>query len=440
MESTQNQITTNTQKNSFGPIIIIGILFFIFGFITWANSSLIPYLKIACELTTSQAILVTFAFYISYAFMAFPSAWVLKKTGYKNGMVVGLLVMALGALVFIPAASARSFDLFLFGLFVIGGGMALLQTASNPYITILGPIESAAKRISIMGVFNKAAGALAPIVLGAIILKDSSALQARLATMEAAAKTAELELLASKVVMPYVSIAIALILLSIFIYKSSIPEIRAEGEDDQGPNTINRKSIFDYPYLWLGFITLFLYVGAEVLSGDIIQIYGNSLGIPLDIAKYFTTYTMIGLLTGYIIGIFTIPKYLSQSTALKGSAVLGLIFSALAMFTDGYMSVLFIALLGLANALIWPAIWPLAIEGLGKFTRTGSALLIVGIAGGAIIPRVWAILGESIGLKSAFVILIPCYLFVLYFATYGHKIGRKKTVVYRIGSTYGGYL
>ncbi|MBK9679570.1 MAG: sugar MFS transporter [Saprospiraceae bacterium] len=427
MESTQNQITTNTQKNSFGPIIIIGILFFIFGFITWANSSLIPYLKIACELTTSQAILVTFAFYISYAFMAFPSAWVLKKTGYKNGMVVGLLVMALGALVFIPAASARSFDLFLFGLFVIGGGMALLQTASNPYITILGPIESAAKRISIMGVFNKAVGALAPIVLGAIILKDSSALQARLATMEAAAKTAELELLASKVVMPYVSIAIALILLSIFIYKSSIPEIRAEGEDDQGPNTINRKSIFDYPYLWLGFITLFLYVGAEVLSGDIIQIYGNSLGIPLDIAKYFTTYTMIGLLTGYIIGIFTIPKYLSQSTALKGSAVLGLIFSALAMFTDGYMSVLFIALLGLANALIWPAIWPLAIEGLGKFTRTGSALLIVGIAGGAIIPRVWAILGESIGLKSAFVILIPCYLFVLYFATYGHKIGKTVT-------------
>lgn len=378
-------------------------------------------------MTTSQAILVTFAFYISYAFMAFPSAWVLKKTGYKNGMVVGLLVMALGALVFIPAASARSFDLFLFGLFVIGGGMALLQTASNPYITILGPIESAAKRISIMGVFNKAAGALAPIVLGAIILKDSSALQARLATMEAAAKTAELELLASKVVMPYVSIAIALILLSIFIYKSSIPEIRAEGEDDQGPNTINRKSIFDYPYLWLGFITLFLYVGAEVLSGDIIQIYGNSLGIPLDIAKYFTTYTMIGLLTGYIIGIFTIPKYLSQSTALKGSAVLGLIFSALAMFTDGYMSVLFIALLGLANALIWPAIWPLAIEGLGKFTRTGSALLIVGIAGGAIIPRVWAILGESIGLKSAFVILIPCYLFVLYFATYGHKIGKTVT-------------
>ncbi|MBK9931802.1 MAG: sugar MFS transporter [Saprospiraceae bacterium] len=427
MESTQNQITTNTQKNSFGPIIIIGILFFIFGFITWANSSLIPYLKIACELTTSQAILVTFAFYISYAFMAFPSAWVLKKTGYKNGMVVGLLVMALGALVFIPAASARSFDLFLFGLFVIGGGMALLQTASNPYITILGPIESAAKRISIMGVFNKAAGALAPIVLGAIILKDSSALQARLATMEAAAKTAELELLASKVVMPYVSIAIALILLSIFIYKSSIPEIRAEGEDDQGPNTINRKSIFNYPYLWLGFITLFLYVGAEVLSGDIIQIYGNSLGIPLDIAKYFTTYTMIGLLTGYIIGSFTIPKYLSQSTALKGSAVLGLIFSALAMFTDGYMSVLFIALLGLANALIWPAIWPLAIEGLGKFTRTGSALLIVGIAGGAIIPRVWAILGESIGLKSAFVILIPCYLFVLYFATYGHKIGKTVT-------------
>lgn len=409
-----------------GPIIIIGILFFIFGFVTWANSTLIPYLKIACELSTSQAILVTFAFYISYAVMAFPSSWVLRKTGFKNGMVVGLLVMAVGALLFIPAAEVRSFAMFLLGLFIIGTGLALLQTASNPYITILGPIESAAKRISIMGVCNKVAGALAPLILGAIILKDSDALQTRISTMDEVAKNAELDMLASKVVMPYVLIAVALILLSIFIYKSSIPEIRAEGEDDLGTNTINRKSIFSYPYLWLGFISLFLYVGAEVLAGDIIQIYGNSLGISLDIAKNFTTYTMISMLVGYFIGIFTIPKYLSQSTALKGSAIVGLIFSLIAMFTGGYVSVLFIALLGLANALVWPALWPLAIEGLGKYTKTGSALLIVGIAGGAIIPRLWADLGVHIGLQKAFVILIPCYLFILYFSMYGYKVGKAK--------------
>lgn len=427
MESKTTISSTSVPKNSSGPIIIIGILFFIFGFVTWANSTLIPYLKIACELTTSQAILVTFAFYISYAVMAFPSSWVLSKTGFKNGMVVGLLVMSIGALIFIPAASSRSFAMFLFGLFVIGTGLALLQTASNPYITILGPIESAAKRISIMGVCNKAAGALAPLILGAIILNDSGALQSKLAAMDPAAKIVELNDLASKVVLPYVVIAVVLILLSVFIYKSSIPEIRAEGEDDMDSGSINRSSIFKYPYLWLGFITLFLYVGAEVMSGDIIQIYGNSLGISLDIAKYFTTYTMIGLLAGYIIGIFTIPKYLSQSTALKASAVLGLIFSVLAMVTKGYTSVLFIALLGLANALVWPAIWPLAIEGLGKYTRTGSALLIVGIAGGGILPRLWAKVGESIGLQNAFIILIPCYLMILYFATYGHKVGKTVT-------------
>lgn len=424
MESKSNLTSATTSKNSTGPIIIIGILFFIFGFVTWANSTLIPYLKIACELNTSQAVLVTFAFYISYAFMAFPSSWVLRRTGFKNGMVLGLLIMAGGALFFIPAASARSFGMFLFGLFVIGTGLALLQTASNPYITIVGPIESAAKRISIMGVCNKLAGALAPLILGAIILKDSDALQTRLATMDAAAKSLELETLASKVVMPYVVIAIVLILLSVFIYKSSIPEIRAEGEDDVNENAINRKSVFQYPYLWLGFMTLFLYVGAEVLAGDIIQIYGNSLGISLDIAKHFTTYTMISMLVGYIIGIACIPKYFSQSTALKGSATLGLIFSVLAMVTQGYTSVLFIALLGLANALVWPAIWPLAIEGLGKFTKTGSALLIVGIAGGAIIPRLWAKIGETMGLQKAFFILIPCYLFIWYFATYGHKVGK----------------
>jgi len=429
MQSKSITLPPVSSTKSNGPIIIIGVLFFIFGFVTWANSTLIPYLKIACELNTSQAILVTFAFYISYAVMAFPSSWVLRLTGFKNGMVVGLLVMAAGALFFIPAAEARSFPMFLLGLFIIGTGLALLQTASNPYITILGPIESAAKRISIMGVCNKVAGALAPLILGAIILKDSDALQQRLSTMDLAAKTTELESLADKVVMPYVLIAVALILLSVFIFKSSIPEIRAEGEDDLGPSSINRKSIFDYPYLWLGFIALFLYVGAEVLAGDIIQIYGNSQGISLDIAKHFTTYTMIAMLVGYLIGIATIPKYLSQSTALKTSAVVGLIFSIFAMFTTGYTSVLFIALLGLANALVWPAIWPLAIDGLGKHTKTGSALLIIAIGGGAIIPRLWADLGVHIGLQKAFVILLPCYLFIWYFATYGYKIGKGSNAV-----------
>jgi glucose/galactose transporter len=423
-----NQDLTNQKPNYTAQIIIIGILFFIFGFVTWLNSTLIPYLQIACELETSEAVLVTFAFYISYAVMAFPSSWVLKKTGYKNGMMWGLICMAIGAAIFIPAAQARAYGLFLTGLFVTGTGLALLQTASNPYITILGPIESAAKRISIMGICNKGAGALAPLIMGAFLLKDSEALVNRLKTMDLAQKAAELDALAARVILPYIIIVIVLIGLAVFVYFSNLPEVKAEGEGVAKDSEVHNdgKTIFSFPYLWIGFVTLFLYVGVEVMAGDIIQIYGKAIGISLDIAKHFTTYTMIGMLIGYLIGIVTIPKYMSQTTALKGSAILGLIFTLLAIFTSGYTSVLFIALLGLANALVWPALWPLALHGLGRFTKTAAALLVVGIAGGAVIPKVWANLGERIGFQQAFWIMVPCYIFIFYFATYGYKVGMKK--------------
>lgn len=417
------------KPNYTSQIIIIGILFFIFGFVTWLNSTLIPYLQIACQLETTQAVLVTFAFYISYAVMAFPSSWVLKRTGFKNGMMWGLICMALGALIFIPAAETRTFALFLTGLFVIGTGLALLQTASNPYITILGPIESAAKRMSVMGICNKGAGALAPLVMGAFLLKDSDALVERLKTLDVAQKATELDALASRVIVPYIIIAAVLIALAFFIYFSSLPEVKAEGEDDiKDTSTGDAQTIFSFPYLWIGFVTLFLYVGVEVMAGDIIQIYGKAIGIPLDVAKHFTTYTMLGMLIGYLIGIVSIPKYFSQTTALKGSAILGIIFSLLAIFTTGYTSILFIALLGLANALVWPAIWPLTIHGLGRFTKAGSALLIIAIAGGAVIPRIWASLGAKVGYQQAFWIMIPCYLFILYFATFGYKAGVKNKV------------
>lgn len=420
-------MANSTNRNTYA-IVIIGVLFFLFGFVTWLNSTLIPYLQIACELETSEAVLVTFAFYISYAVMAFPSSWVLKKTGFKNGMMWGLICMAVGALIFIPAAQTRTYEMFLTGLFVIGTGLALLQTASNPYITILGPIESAAKRISVMGICNKGAGALAPLIMGAFLLKDSDALVTRLTTMDVAQKAVELDALAARVIVPYIIIAAVLVGLAIFIYFSSLPEVKAEGEEEEVGNVDHKdgKTIFSFPYLWLGFVTLFLYVGVEVMAGDIIQVYGKSIGISLDIAKHFTTYTMLGMLIGYLVGIVAIPKYLSQTTALKGSAILGLVFTLLAIFTSGYTSVLFIALLGLANALVWPALWPLAIHGLGRFTKTGSALLIVGIAGGAVIPKIWANLGEKVGFQEAFWIMVPCYLFILYFATYGYKVGAKK--------------
>ena len=408
-----------TAKNNIFPIIVLGILFFIFGFVTWLNGTLIPYLKIACELNNFQSYLVAFAFYISYFVMALPSSWVLQKTGFKKGMMIGLFVMALGALLFIPAASSRTYYLFLLGLFIIGSGLALLQTASNPYITILGPIESAAKRISIMGICNKIAGTLAPIIMGAIILKDADKFKDELGAMDALQKAVKLDELAQRVITPYSIMALVLVVLGCMVYFSGIPEIEKEEEVSQAVN--NKKSVWQHPNLVLGVMALFLYVGAEVIAGDTIGNYGQYQGIELSIAKNFTSLTLIAMIIGYIIGIFAIPKYIKQHTALALSGVLGIVFSLLIIVLSGYPSVLFIALLGLANSLMWPAIWPLAMDGLGKFTKIGSALLIMGIAGGALLPLLYGRLADVLDPQKAYFILIPCYLFILYYATMGHK-------------------
>ncbi len=419
-------MTQNKPSSYLMSITIIGILFFIFGFVTWINGTLIPYLKIACELQTDfQSYLVATAFFIAYTVMAIPSSYVLKKTGYKRGMSLGLFIMAAGAILFVPAANTRDYDMFLVGLFIIGTGLALLQTASNPYATILGPIESAAMRISIMGICNKVAGILAGLIFGYIALNDADALEASLKTMDAATKNATLDELASRVVVPYMIIAGVLVFLAIAILFSALPDIDDSGESEaKNSSHPDKTSVFQYPHLMLGVVTLFLYVGVEVLAGDTIISYGKSLGIELSTARYFTQATLAFMLVGYVVGIVAIPKYLSQSTALKICSWLGVIFTVGAVTTNGYVSVAFIALLGLANSLMWPAIFPLAIDGLGKFTKIGSALLIMAIAGGAILPLVYGQLSEVWNTQQAYWIMMPCYLFIMYFAMKGHRAGR----------------
>ena len=415
--------TTTTAKGGIQPIYIIGALFFIFGFVTWLNSVLIPYLKLACELNNFESYLVAFAFYISYLVMAIPSAWVLKATGFKKGMALGLVVMGLGALIFIPAAMTRTYTLFLLGLFVQGTGLALLQTASNPYITILGPPESAAKRISIMGIFNKVAGVIAPIALGAVALKDADGLHARLKTMTLVEKTAELDALASRVILPYALIIIVLLILAVLIYYSTLPEIDADKEDKSvSIATAGKTSVFQFPHLLLGVLTLFLYVGVEVMAGDTVISYGAYQGMPLDTAKFFTSFTLIGMVAGYLIGIFCIPKFISQENAMKWFSALGVVLTIIAILTKGYVSVMFIAFLGLANSLVWPAIWPMALAGLGRFTKIASSLLIMGIAGGAIIPLCYGALADITNPQHAYWIMVPCYAFIFFYATIGYKI------------------
>lgn len=422
------QIPTR-QKSTLLPILILGALFFIFGFVTWLNGTLIPYLRIACELNTFQSSLIPFAFYISYFVMALPSSWILQRTGFKKGMMLGLLVMAAGALIFIPAALTRTYGIFLLGLFIIGTGLSVLQTASNPYITILGPLESAAKRISIMGICNKVAGFLAPLFLGAIVLADADNLTRELQTLSGDERVARLDSLAERVIIPYIFIAVTLIVLSLLIRFSSLPEVEEEDHgaadsQDSVKKHGGRSSVFQYPNLLLGVIAIFLYVGVEVIVADMLPSYGISQGIPLSVSKNFASYPLFAMWIGYIIGIITIPKVVKQDKALAISAIVGIAFSIIVQFTNGYASVLFIALLGLANALMWPAIWPLALDRLGRFTKTGSALLIMGIAGGAFLPPLYGRLADisSIGPQNAYWILIPCYLYILYYALRGHKL------------------
>lgn len=423
METQQDHSTNTSSKGSTTrSIIIIGALFFIFGFVTWLNSVLVPYLKIACELSNFQSYFVVTAFYISYLVMALPSAWILKKTGFKRGMSLGLFVMAVGALVFIPAAYARAYELFLLGLFILGTGLAVLQTASNPYITILGPIESAAKRISIMGICNKVAGALAPIVLGAVLLSNTDALLEELSGMGGAERAAALDALSERVVVPYLIMMAVLLFLAVMIYFSPLPEIDTDSEDEEiAKLNVNKKSVFQFPHLLLGTIAMFVYVGVEVIAGDTVISYALSLGMESGTATLFTTYTLIAMIVGYLIGIVVIPKYITQEKALSISAVLGIVLGFGAIFTDGFVSALLISLLGLANALVFPAIWPLAISGLGRFTKIGSSFLIMALAGGAILPLGYGYLADLWNPQQAYWIVIPCYLFILYYATLGYK-------------------
>ncbi|MEZ2338920.1 sugar MFS transporter [Mucilaginibacter sp. RCC_168] len=426
------------KSSGINPIIIIGALFFIFGFVTWLNSVLIPYLKIACQLNNIESFLVASAFYIAYLLMAKPSAWLLKLFGFKNGMAVGLLIMAVGALIFIPAALTRTYTIFLIGLFVQGSGLAVLQSASNPYITIVGPPESAAKRISIMGICNKFAGVLAPIALGAVVLKNIDAFTANLAKLDATQKITELNELASRVILPYVLIVIVLAVLAVLIYFSGLPEIDTDHEDETvAAANSGKTSVFEFPHLILGVIALFLYVGAEVIAGDSIISYGVAHHIPLSTAKYFASGTLACMVIGYIAGILFIPRYISQQKALVYSAVLGVILTAAALLVPKYASVACIALLGLANSLMWPAIWPLALSGLGRFTKIGSSLLVMGIAGAAVFPPIYGFLvdrfkpslGPEAAAQTSYWILLPIYLFILYFAAIGYKKGKHVIAV-----------
>ena len=426
------EVSSLTRRDTVISILIIGMLFFIFGFVSWVNAILIPYFKIACELTNFQSYLVAFAFYISYFVMSVPASYLLKKVGFKKGMMVGFWAMALGAFIFVPAALSRTYEVFLLGLFTIGLGLAVLQTAANPYITILGPKERAAQRISIMGICNKFAGILAPILFAAVMLKATdNELFSQLALMDEATKDAALDELIRRVIVPYSCMGVVLLGLGLMVRYSPLPEINTEQESVEVAEANSGKtSIFQFPHLILGALAIFLHVGTQVIAIDTIIGYANGMGIALMEAKVFPSYTLFATICGYILGIVCIPKFISQVNALRFCTLLGAVLTLLIIYTKGQVSFLghttdisiwFVVLLGLANSLVWAGIWPLALDGLGRYTKLGASIMIMGLCGNAIMPLFYGYFADLYDVRTAYWVLFPCYLYLVFYALRGHQ-------------------
>lgn len=429
-------MNSNSKSSYLVSLFMCGCLYFIFGFVSWVNSILIPYFKVACDLHNEVlGYLVAFAFYIAYLVMSIPASILLNKIGFKRGVECGLWVMAVGALLFVPAALTRTYALFLAGLFSFGVGLAILQTAANPFVTIIGPIESAARRISIMGICNKFAGIVSPLIFSALVIREADKTTMALVKsgeLVGAAKEQALDEMILNVIPPYLCLAVLLFVFGIVFYKSSIPNIdpkslnKAEAGDGG-----ERKSIFAYPYLILGALAMFCHTGSQVISVDTSIRYAESMGATLDEAKILPSLTLACILIGYLCGIVLIPKYVKQQKALLTCAITGFVLSLCVIFTSGNVelfgmqtdiSLWFLILLGLPNSLIFAGIWPLAIRNLGKYTNLGSSFLVMGLCGNAFLPLIYGWVADNFDLRMGYWVLVPCFIYLIFYASVGHRI------------------
>ncbi|MDD2243681.1 MAG: MFS transporter [Dysgonamonadaceae bacterium] len=448
--SNNSQINCVKDKSTtIKSMIILALLFFIFGLVSWVNTILIPYFQLTLQLSRFQSYLVTFAFYIAYLIMSIPSSFLLNKVGYKKGMMLGLWCMSLGALLFVPAAYWRIYQIFLLGLFLLGVGLAILQSAANPYVTIVGPIESAAKRMSIVGTGNKLAGVIANLIFAAVVIRESDRVLMR--EIEAGVYTgadldAALDTLIQGVMTPYFVLAITLFIFGIVVRYSPLPELDPSVVNKQSKEDENsHKSIFQYPALILGVIAMFFHIGTQMVGlGTSIQ-YAGSMGESLaGPAHNIPSYTMSLTFIGYFIGIIFIPKYLNQRHALLICASINLVLSTLIITTSGTVNIFglttdislwYLVMMGLPNALLYAGIWPLAINGLGKHTNLGSAFLVMALCGSAIMPIVYnsfvevnSFLSLFEAMKKAYWILIPCFAYIVWYGAFGYKIKSWKKV------------
>lgn len=393
------------------PLAFIGIMFFAIGFALGINSLLVPVLQSSLEISNAASYLIIAATFIPFLIFGYPAGLTIKAIGYKKTMSLSFFIFAVAFYLFILSANGGSFTLFLLASFVSGAANAYLQASVNPYITILGPLESAAKRISIMGICNKLAWPIPSIFIVWLIGKDVSSIG--ISDLES----------------PFMIIILAFVILGIMAFFAPLPEVKAEGEDASpdesadGSCPSGKTSVFQFPHLLLGCVALFLYVGVETVSLGTLVDYANSLGLPN--AANYAWIAPIGIVVGYICGIIFIPRYINQATALKICSVIAIWGSILVVITPSDISIYFVSLMALGCSLMWPALWPLAIADLGRFTKSGSSLLIMAMFGGAVIPTVYGWLKDSYSAQQAYWLCLPCFLFILYYGMYGCKIRTK---------------
>lgn len=410
-------------------MVMLGCLYFVFGLVSWVNSILVPYFKVACELHSEvQSYLAQFAFYIAYLVMTIPASALLNRVGYKKGALIGLWILALGAFLFTPAALTRTYNMFLLALFTMGTALAILQTVANPFVTIIGPIDSAAKRISIVGICNKFAGILSPLIFSAIVIRPNQAkfdlIQG--GALEGVAKDAALSDLLHGVIPPYLVLGVLLVIFGVIFYKSSIQDINPSKDTPADSISDGRKSVLSYPYLVLGVLALFCHLGTQALSINTIIPFAGEIGIRTT--AVFPSLTLACTLLGYFLGVILIPRHLSQQQTLKICTTLGCVFSVLVIALPPQVGIWFLVLMGIPNSVIYAGIWPLAIHDLGKWTNLGSAILVMALCGSAIFPLVKAAIVDSTGctLQMSYWILIPAFLYMMYYAFFGHKINSWK--------------
>lgn len=403
----------------YSALAIAALIFFAMGFVTWLNGPLISFVRVAFSLSEFSAFFIPLAFYFSFFLFSIPTSLIAQRLGLKTGLTLSVLVSALGVATFGQFVAWRIYPGALTGLLILGAGISLMQVVINPLVSLLGPPDRAAQRISIMGICNKTAGILAPIVLGLLVMRNIGkvAEKAQSAT-DPAIREALLNKFVQALYLPYLGMAGILVLIACVVALAPLPNLEAPPiSSDDGV-----KIGFFKSHLVFGFIAMFLYVGIEVMAGDAIGTYGQSFGLPLDQTKFFTALTLTGMLIGYIMGFVIVPRFIRQERYVQLSCAAGCALTILAVLTQGYTSVLCVALLGITNAMIMPTLFPIAIRGAGHMTAMASAVMVMSYSGGAIVPQFYIWLKPVFGFQGMFaLIVIPAYLVIL---AYAHRYGR----------------